>query len=125
MIPIQIKAIVVGVAIMVTFSVGWTTRGWYEASQQEAANKAKAKAEAAQMQRESDIAKVVEEQLTRVNESRGVVYREVTKVIRQPVYDSDCIDADGLRLINQAAGHPAKLDGKVPAAPATARKKGQ
>lgn len=117
MIPIQFKAAVAGIALIIAMSVGWMTRGWYEADKAQAANKAKAKAEAAALKREAEIAKAVEDQLSKVNESRGVVYREVTKIIRQPIYSADCLDADGLRVINKAAGHPAESTDKVPKPP--------
>lgn len=112
--PAQIKSVAILAAIVAIFATGWTTRGWYEASKTQAAKDAQAKAEKAAQARESEIAAVVEEQLTKVNESRGVVYRETVKVVNRPVYQSDCLDAAGLSLINQAAGYPAEPTDKVP-----------
>ena len=112
--PAQIKLTAYVVAIILVFASGWTTRGWYEASKAQAAKDAKAKAEKAAQARESEIAQVVEDQLTKVNESRGVVYRETVKVVNRPVYQSDCLDAAGLSLVNQAAGYPAEPADKVP-----------
>lgn len=112
--PAQIKLAAYVAAIILVFASGWTTRGWYEASKAQAVKDAQAKAEKAAQARESEIAAVVEEQLTKVNESRGVVYRETVKVVNRPVYQSDCLDAAGLSLINQAAGYPTESIDKVP-----------
>jgi hypothetical protein len=115
LIPPQIKVALIGAAAVALFASGWTVRGWYESDKQKAAIAAQAKAEKAALVRESEIAAVVEEHLTQVNKSRGVVYRETIKTIQKPVYVSDCIDGDGLSLINQAAGYPAEPVEKVPA----------
>ena len=40
---------------------------------------------------------------TQRDKNNEVQYVEVEKIVRQPIYLSDCIDADGLREINRAA----------------------
>lgn len=47
-----------------------------------------------------------------------VITREVERVVESPVYRNECLDADGLRLVAQAAGAAADPGQPAPAMPA-------
>ncbi len=67
------------------------------------------------------------EELERLKREKNSNFRTITqyvdRIVTRPVYQSDCIDDDGLRATNTAfAGlslDPAELDAAVPAARAT------
>lgn len=51
---------------------------------------------------EGIVAKRVEEAIAGIRITERVINHEVTKIIDRPVYLNQCLDADGVRLIEQA-----------------------
>ena len=52
---------------------------------------------------------------------RQIVYQEVERVIDRPVYrDRECLDADGVRIVNAASQQPAPASGPDAAVPGPA-----
>jgi hypothetical protein len=105
------------VALAVGFAGGWTTQGW----RWDAADKQRMEQEAREKSRALDRANTASgtfEEKRTANETR---YRTVTvtleKVVERPVYLNQCIDDDGLRVLNeQISGNidPGKLGLKLP-----------
>ena len=73
------------------------------------------------------------EELEKARADREIIYRTITKtvdrIVDRPVYRSDCIDDDGLRIANEAlTGAPAaagKPDAAVPKADTAGRQDGR
>jgi hypothetical protein len=89
------------------FGSGWKTNDWYRDSVDLAELNATNKAINASMDRESKIAGVVEEKLKNLRANERVIEREKIKLVDRPIYKSDCIDVDGLQLINRSKTAPA------------------
>lgn len=56
-----------------------------------------------QQQQMAEASKRYQEQKTIRDKNQEIQYVEVEKIVQQPVYLTDCIDADGVREINRAA----------------------
>lgn len=105
------------VALAVGFAGGWKTQGW----RWDAADKQRMEQENKERQRQLDRANTASttfEDKRATNETR---YRTVTvtleKVVERPVYLQQCLDDDGLRVLNeQISGNtdPGKLGLKLP-----------
>jgi len=98
---------------------GWTVRGWHEQSKDLAEIQGAKAAIDASMKRESDIAGKLEARLQELKANERVIERETVKIVNRPIYQSVCLDDDGLRIINlsKAGTGTAKHDHTVPSAP--------
>lgn len=56
-----------------------------------------------QQKQMAEASKRYQEQKTIRDKNQEIQYVEVEKIVQQPVYLTDCIDADGVREINRAA----------------------
>lgn len=56
-----------------------------------------------QQKQMAEASKRYQEQKTIRDKNQEIQYVEVEKIVQQPVYLTDCIDADGVREINSAA----------------------
>lgn len=54
-------------------------------------------------QRESEIARVVEEKLSTLRANERVIEKRTREIVERPIYLSQCIDQDGLDIINSYA----------------------
>ena len=105
------------VARAVGFGGGWKTQGW----RWDAAEKQRIEQEAKERQKQLDRAHTASttfEDKRSTNETR---YRTVTvtleKVVERPVYLQQCLDADGLRILNDQitrAADPGQPGIKLP-----------
>jgi len=112
----QAKA--VAILVILTFIAAWTIRGWKEGHD---------RADAVQAERDhlmqtiamfQDKAQEAERVINEYRDKQPTV-NEIVKVINRPVYKSDCIDDDGLRVIEKAANVlPGEHADKVPQEPA-------
>lgn len=112
----SLNAIIRLVFTILMLVIGWSVRGWFDDSKALAAAEAAAKERESFVARESLVATKVEERLADLKANERVIERETIKLVDRPVYRRDCIDDDGLRLIEgmargSAAAEPA---GKVP-----------
>lgn len=70
----------------------------------------------AQQKKYNVLAQDYEELKTKRQENARTTVREVEKIIDRPVYLNECLDDDGLRIINAAIrGGSGKHDAEVPA----------
>lgn len=88
------------VALALGFAGGWKTQGWrWDASEKQRIEQ-EAKERQKQLDRANTASATFEDKRT-TNETR---YRTVTvtleKVVERPVYLQSCLDADGLRVLN-------------------------
>jgi len=98
------KLIAVAVVMAGCSLLGWSGRGWYEDSVDLAELRGAQAAIGAAMKRESEIAGKLETRLQELKANERVIERETIKIVNRPVYQSVCLDADGLRLINLSKG---------------------
>ena len=108
------KLIAIAVVMASCSLLGWSGRGWYEDSADLAELRGAQAAIDAAMKRESSIAGALEIRLQELKANERVIERETVKIVNRPVYQSVCLDADGLRIINQAKSGAAKPADKVP-----------
>lgn len=62
------------------------------------------------MERESEIASVVEERLSTLSANERVLERERLKIVEKPVYNISCIDEQGKDIIRKYAEGQTKQD---------------
>lgn len=53
--------------------------------------------------RESEIAKVVEDRLSSLKDNEKIIEKRTREIVERPIYLSQCIDQDGLDIINSYA----------------------
>lgn len=107
-----IRELIVLSAAIVLVSGGWFVRGWYEDSKDLAAEKAVKEATEEFRQSEQRIAKTLETKLEEVRTNERVIEKWRTEIVDRPIYHVECIDDDGLSIINgiapsDRAGEPA------------------
>jgi hypothetical protein len=119
-----IYAIVIAVLLAIGFGSGWQVRAWRADSEQlkEAAAQHE---ETARRERTVDIAATKHEQFKASLSAREqIITREVERVVKEPVYLTDCFSDDGLRIIaaDIAARHAAsEPEATMPTASSPAR----
>jgi len=100
-------SIIAGLLIVISASVGGFYAGWkYHigvTAERDLAQQNERKAVLdAQVKRESIIAERVASQIAEINANQKVIEREKIKIVQNPVYRNECLDASGLRLIESA-----------------------
>lgn len=89
------------VSLVVGFGSGWKVHSWKTDAEEKAAIEA-----AAIVQR--SVSETLENKLQELKANERVIEREKIKIIDRPVYRNDCLDPDGLRIVNSAAGITAE-----------------
>lgn len=94
---------------------GWALRGLVEDSKDLAELKGLQQALESQVKHEAASAQRVEELLQRLRDAQRRHHRELLEVTRRPVYQRDCIDDDGLRILQEVSSgrEPAVAAGPV------------
>ena len=96
------KMILSGLALAAAFVAGWVVKGAFDDSAELAAQKARDALIKELRANEEHIANILERKLQDLKANEKTIIRERTKLIDRPVYHNECLDADGLRLIEQA-----------------------
>ena len=102
----NLKSAIYAAIIAVFFASGWWVRGLVEAKKDLVELSAATQAINAEMSRESEISKLLEDKLAKWDTKQWIVYHEKQKIIDRPVYLNVCLDADGVQLINRAKTPP-------------------
>lgn len=102
MIPVQAKIIAAIVVIVVSFIAGWQVKGAFVAKRDLAIAEAKAEFIKIYQSAEADKAGLLEKKLAELKANEKVIERERVKIIDRPVYSNECLDADGVLLIERA-----------------------
>jgi hypothetical protein len=110
-----------GVAGAVGLGTGWQVQAWRQGAAEKERIEVEAETRRMDEKRASAQSSQYEDQRAKQQVQRIVIREEVERVIDRPVYlDLECLDADGVRLVN-AAGGAATVAGKPdPALPRTA-----
>jgi hypothetical protein len=117
MIPVQAKIIAVVVVIIGSFVAGWQVKGAFVAKRDLAIAEAKAEFIKAYQEGEAHTANLVESRLQELKANEKIIERERVKIVDRPVYSNECLDDDGLQLIERARTgktDPKQLTDKVP-----------
>ena len=102
MIPLQAKLIAAAVVIIGSFIAGWQVKGAFVAKRDLAIVEAKKEFIDAYQKAETARATAFESKLQELRANEKIIERERIKLIDRPVYSNECLDADGLLLIERA-----------------------
>lgn len=117
-IPPWAKLAIVAGALAASFAAGWRVKGAFVAERDLANIEAKNEMVNVFRSMEGGIAKTVEDKLSSLKTNERVIEREKLKIVDRPVYLNNCLDADGLRLVERArkgTSDTANPAGEVPA----------
>lgn len=92
----KIKLILLGVA----FWTGWTVRGWQVKSVELAILHAAQATAATWSANETELAKTVNEKLQGLRANERIIEKRIPQIVDRPIYNVECVDHDGLRIIN-------------------------
>ena len=112
----QVKLIAAAVALLVAFIAGWQVKGAFVAKRDLAIAEAKAEFIKAYQTAEADKAIILEQKLAELKANEKTIERERIKIIDRPVYNNECLDVDGLQLIERArtgSSNPSESINKV------------
>lgn len=102
MIDLGVKLFVALLCAGLIFGAGWQTKGAFVAKHDLAIVEAKKEFIKAYQDAEADKATILENKLSELKTNEKTIIREREKIVDRPVYRNECIDADGLRLIESA-----------------------
>jgi len=113
-----IKIIAFACVLGLTFAAGWKVKGAFIAERDLAIVEAKEEFITVYKDAEKGKADLLEKKLGELKENEKTIIREREKIVDRPVYRNECIDADGVRLIESARNgesNTVKSTGEVPA----------
>ena len=102
MIPVQAKIIAAVVVVIIAFIAGWQVKGAFVAKRDLAILEAKNEFIKAYQEGEAHTASIVEKRLQELKANEKVIERERVKIVDRPIYSNECLDLDGLFLIERA-----------------------
>ena len=88
--------------LLMSFLAGWQINGWRLAAEKAAAEEARQAMIDAFREEEAKAAAVLETRLKELRANEKVIERERLKVVDRPVYTNECLDDDGLQLVERA-----------------------
>lgn len=101
--------------VAVLFGSGWIVRGWYEATLEQAEDRATAVLIERFEKKQAEVAQQVEIKLTELKANERIIERYKTEIVDRPVYSNECIDDDGLLILDAIAeGRPTKFTDQMP-----------
>ena len=104
-------------AAVLAFGSGWQVRAW-KAGNDDAARLEQQLRDTHRRAEHADRAAAGnEQQRAALRRQVQIITREVDRVVDRPIYRSECLDADGLRLIAIAIGTAASASQPAPAVP--------
>ena len=89
-------------ALLLAFLAGWQINGWRLAAEKAAAEEARQAMIDAYREEEAKAAAVLEKRLKELRANEKVIERERIKLVDRPIYSNECLDDDGLQLIERA-----------------------
>ena len=88
--------------LLIAFLAGWQVNGWRLAAEKATAEEARQAMIDAFREEEAKAAAVLEQKLKELRANEKVIERERIKLVDRPVYSNECLDTDGLQLIERA-----------------------
>jgi hypothetical protein len=103
----NLKIVVGLLAAALCFAAGWKVNQYRTDSLLLAEVRGAELVAQAEREREHAISKTLEDKLSVLDNKTWVVFRDRNKIIEKPVYRNQCLDPDGVQLINAAKGGAA------------------
>lgn len=88
--------------LLIAFLAGWQVNGWRLAAEKAAAEEARQAMIDAFREEEAKIAAVFEKRLKELRANEKVIERERVKLVERNVYTNECLDDDGVQLVERA-----------------------
>ena len=88
--------------VIIAFAAGWKVNGWRLDAEKAAAQEARQAMIDAYREEEAKSAIVFEKRLKELRANEKVIERERIKVVDHPVYSNECLDIDGVQLVERA-----------------------
>lgn len=107
------KMVLLGLVVAASFGAGWTVKGALETQKAQSIKEAQDKLIDELRENEAHIANILERKLKELRANETIIKKEVIRVIDRPVYSNECLDTDGLQLIERARA--GKTDSSKPA----------
>lgn len=98
--------------LLLAFFAGWKVNGWRYEAQIAEAEKARQAMIDAYREEEAKSAALLEKRLKELRANEKVIERERIKLVDRPVYSNECLDDDGLQLVERA--RTGKTDASKP-----------
>lgn len=105
------------VSAALAFAAGWQVRAWKAGADDAAQVRTDARTALARAERGDGAARGHEGTRAQLQRQDAVLVREIERVVEKPVYRTECIDADGLRIIAAALSGAADPGQPAPAVP--------
>lgn len=96
----QTKILIISCALAISFGSGWQVRSWYEASVDLAQEKLVDAMIAHNTKVQRGVAKAVQTRLAELDANQTIVERHTREVTKREIYKNECVDTDGLNIIN-------------------------
>lgn len=112
-VPSWVKIAALVMVIITAFSAGWRIKAAFVAERDLAIMEARDAMIAEYRVNEAGKAQILENKLADLRANERVIEREKLKIINRDVYHNECLDVDGLRLIE--AARAGKTDPAKPA----------
>ncbi|MBT9146155.1 MAG: hypothetical protein DDT42_02037 [candidate division WS2 bacterium] len=104
----QYKYYVFAVALVASFFSGVKVSGWFHDSKELATQERVREFK----KHENSVATKLEERLKELKANERIIEREKLKIIDRPIYLNECIDDDGLQLLNKQRSRQDANTGK-------------
>ncbi len=88
--------------LLIAFLAGWQINGWRLTAEKAAAQEARQAMIDAFRQEEAKSAAMLEQRLKELRANEKVIERERIKLVDRPIYSNECLDADGVQLVERA-----------------------
>lgn len=102
MTPSILRIVLFVAVIVIAFGAGWKVKSGLIAERDLAILEAKNAFIEEYRTNEANKANILEQKLADLRANERTIEREKLKIIERPVYHNECLDADGLRLIESA-----------------------
>jgi hypothetical protein len=102
--------------LLLAFLAGWQINGWRLAAEKAAAEEARQAMIDAFREEEAKSAAMLEKRLKELRANEKVIERERIKLVDRPVYNNECLDNDGVQLVERARtgkSNSSKSNGEV------------
>jgi len=90
-------------AFLIFFS-GWSVNDWHRDSKELAIQEAILDLQEDYHETEKQVSRTLENTLKELKANERVIERETVKVIERPVYRNECLDDDGVQILNRQRG---------------------
>lgn len=101
---LYLKILIPVLAVAGIFFSGWQAHSWKTDAEHLKALEALEQAKLAYESRESEQARLLQATINNLRKTERRLHGEINQITSRPVYDNQCLDLDGLRIINEAAG---------------------